>query len=62
MKITAVKTYPILAGWRDWLFVKVETDEGICGWGESTLLGYTRTIVGAVHDLVNGDLVGLDPR
>ena len=39
MKITAVKTYPILAGWRDWLFVKVETDEGICGWGESTLLG-----------------------
>ena len=62
MKVTAVKTYPVLAGWRDWLFVKVETDEGISGWGESTLLGYTRAVEGAVHDLITGDLIGMDPR
>ena len=61
MKITAVKTYPVSAGWRDWLFVKVETDEGIHGWGEATLLGYTRTIAGAVQDLVGNDLIGKNP-
>jgi len=62
MKVTAVKTFPVLAGWRDWVFVKIETDEGISGWGEATLLGYSRTVEGAVHDLVNGDLIGMDPR
>lgn len=62
MKITAVKAIPVSAGWRDWLFVKVETDQGIVGWGESTLLGYTRSVQGAIQDLVGNDLVGKDPR
>jgi galactonate dehydratase len=35
MKITGVKTFPITAGGRGFHFVKVETDEGICGIGES---------------------------
>ena len=33
MKITSVKTFPYNAGWRDWLFVKVETDSGISAGG-----------------------------
>ena len=36
MKITDVKIFTIHPGWRkNLLFVKVETDSGISGWGES---------------------------
>lgn len=36
MKITAVKTFLINPGTsKNWLFVKVETDEGLHGWGEA---------------------------
>jgi L-alanine-DL-glutamate epimerase-like enolase superfamily enzyme len=35
MKITAIKPYPVWVGIRNQLIVKVETDEGIYGWGES---------------------------
>ncbi len=62
MKITEIKTFPIRAGYRDWLFVKVETDEGISGWGESTIIGYNRTVDSAIRDLIEGDLIGKDPR
>lgn len=35
MKITKVVPYIVHPGWRkNWLFVKVETDSGIVGWGE----------------------------
>jgi galactonate dehydratase len=36
MKITAVKSFPVHPGWRkNLIFVKVETDSGIYGWGEA---------------------------
>jgi len=36
MKITAVKSYAVHPGWRkNLIFVKVETDEGVHGWGEA---------------------------
>jgi len=36
MKITAVKSYTVHPGWRkNLIFVKVETDAGIHGWGEA---------------------------
>lgn len=36
MKITAVKTFLVNPGTsKNWLFVKVETDEGLHGWGEA---------------------------
>ena len=33
MQITAVTPFVVDAGWRKWILVKVETDEGITGWG-----------------------------
>ncbi len=36
MKITDVKTFVVGNPWKNWLFVKVYTDEGITGLGEST--------------------------
>ncbi len=48
----------INSGWRNWLFVKVETDEGITGVGECS--GWPRVIETAVQDLAQ-ILVGEDP-
>jgi galactonate dehydratase len=62
MKITAVETLVCNARMRNWVFVKVVTDQpGLFGWGEATLEWHTRSIVGAVEDLAQL-VVGEDPR
>jgi galactonate dehydratase len=62
MKITAIKTTVVNAEMRNWIFVKVETDQaGLYGWGEATLEWKTRAVVGAVEDLAPL-LIGSDPR
>ncbi len=48
MRITDVKTYPALIGHRNQLLVKVETDEGLFGWGESGLSGRELAVEGAI--------------
>ncbi|MEU1300670.1 galactonate dehydratase [Streptomyces shenzhenensis] len=59
-RITAVETHVVHAGLRNWVFVKVVTDEpGLVGWGEATLEWKTRAVVGAVGDL-SGLLIGRD--
>jgi galactonate dehydratase len=51
MKITGVKTVVVNAQMRNWVFVKVETDQpGLFGWGEASLEWKTRAVVGAVAD------------
>lgn len=53
MKITAVETYIVNAKIRNWVFVKVLTDQpGLWGWGEATLEWKTRSVVGTIEDLV----------
>lgn len=62
MRITAVSTRVVDAGDRDWVFVRVETDDpGLVGWGESSLGWQTNAVVGAIRDL-EPLLVGQDPR
>ena len=62
MKITAITTRVVNAEMRNWVFVKVETDQpGLFGWGEATLEWKTRAVVGAVEDLAPL-LIGRDPR
>lgn len=60
MKITNVKTYIAGNDWKNWVFTRVETDEGIHGIGEATLNGFARTVEAAVHEL-KGFVVGEDP-
>ena len=50
MKITALDTVVVNAEMRNWVFVKVTTDEGIVGWGEATVEWKTRAVVGCVED------------
>ena len=48
MKITDVKPYPVWIGHRNQMLVKVETDEGIYGWGEAGVSGRELAVTGAV--------------
>jgi len=58
MKITKLTTYRVPPRW---MFLKIETDEGVTGWGEPVVEGRARTVEAAVHEL--GEyLVGQDPR
>jgi len=62
MKIARIETRVCHARMRNWIFVKVVTDQpGLIGWGEATLEWHTRGVVGAIEDLAQL-LVGEDPR
>ena len=61
MKITAVKTFVCNAFRTNFVFVKVETDAGIHGWGEATLEYKESTVISAIHDL-EYYLIGKDPH
>jgi galactonate dehydratase len=61
VRIVELETLPVGAGWKNWLFVRVHTDEGIVGLGEGTLNGFAKTIEAAVHELAHL-VVGEDPR
>ena len=61
MKITKLETFVVDGGWRAWTYVKVETDEGVTGWGECSDTRVPHAVCGAVRDL-SAILVGQDPR
>lgn len=59
--IRAVQSVVVGANMRNWIFVKVLTDEPeLYGWGEATLEWKTRSVLGAVED-VSRFLIGEDP-
>ena len=60
MKITAIRSYPVWVGIRNQLLVKIETDEGVFGWGESGLSGREKAVVGAIEHYAEL-LLGRDP-
>ncbi|KPF61018.1 galactonate dehydratase [beta proteobacterium AAP51] len=57
MRITKLTTYRVPPRW---MFLKIETDEGVVGWGEPVIEGRARTVETAVHEL-SSVLVGQDP-
>jgi galactonate dehydratase len=61
MKITNIETLVCHARMRNWVFVKVVTDQsGLLGWGEATLEWHTRAVCGAIDD-IKALLIGQDP-
>jgi galactonate dehydratase len=56
MKITRILTYRVPPRW---MFVKIETDEGVHGWGEAVVEGRARTVEAAVQEFAR-DLIGQD--
>lgn len=57
MKITSMNLYIVPPRW---LFLKIETDEGLWGWGEPALEGRAATVRAAVEEL-RYYLIGADP-
>jgi galactonate dehydratase len=60
MRITDIKPYPIWVGHRNQLVVKVETDSGLYGLGESGLSGRELAVMGALRHF-REFLIGQDP-
>jgi galactonate dehydratase len=58
MKITALTTFLLPPRW---LFLRIDTDAGISGWGEPVVEGRAHTVAAAVDEL-SDYLLGKDPR
>ena len=61
MKITAIKTYMAVFGNRPRGLIKVETDEGIHGWGEAYSTGPDLSVE-PIADYLEVLIKGEDPR
>jgi L-alanine-DL-glutamate epimerase-like enolase superfamily enzyme len=61
MKITAIDTFVVDAGWRPWQFVAVRTDEGVTGYGECSDGRNPYGVVATVKEFET-ILIGRDPR
>ena len=48
MKITKITTFLVPPRW---LFLKIETSEGITGWGEPVLEGHAETLAAKIDEL-----------
>lgn len=51
MKVRSIETFATWGGLRNWVFVRVVTDEGLYGWGEGTVEGKEETVRAAIHEL-----------
>ncbi len=60
MRITDITCYPVWGGFRNFLFVVIDTDEGIFGVGESGLTGRELAVTGTI-DHFKPLLIGQDP-
>lgn len=57
MKITRIDTFLVPPRW---LFLRMETNEGVVGWGEPVVEGRAHTVQTAVEEL-SETLIGADP-
>ena len=57
MKITDLKTFLVAPRW---LFLKIETSEGVSGWGEPVLEGHAETLAAKIAEFKDF-LIGRDP-
>ena len=57
MKITAVQTFLVPPRW---LFLKIDTDAGVFGWGEPVLEGHAETLAAKIAEF-SDFLIGRDP-
>lgn len=60
MKITEIKTFLVGNPWKNWLFIRIETDSGIHGIGEGSLGQLSRTVESAIHEF-EPFVIGFEP-
>jgi galactonate dehydratase len=61
MRIASVETRIVGNAWKNWLFVRVETDDGLHGYGEGTVNGFAATVAAAIEEL-SDQYLGADPH
>ena len=55
-----ISRYDLFAVPPRWLFLRLETEDGLVGWGEPIVEGRARTVASAVHELMEKYVLGLD--
>jgi galactonate dehydratase len=61
MKITNLEVFLTGTAWRNFLFVKLSTDEGLVGWGDGTLEWKETTVRDRIPDFGRRYVVGANP-
>ncbi len=61
MKIIDLKTFVVGAGWRNLIFIRLDTDDGISGYAEATSHNKTRALVGYLEEAKKRYIIGSDP-
>lgn len=61
MRITNLKTHVLADGWRNLIYLELETDTGITGLGEATLVNRTDAILAYLHGPARHHIIGSDP-
>ena len=56
-----ISTYELFEVPPRWVFLRLETDTGLIGWGEPIVEGHARTTVAAVSEIIDNYLIGKDP-
>lgn len=59
MRITDYRCFTVSTGWRNLTYLMLETDEGICGFGEAHIVGKTHTVREYLKD-VRRHIIGHD--
>lgn len=59
--VESVETFVVDGAWRNFLIVKVTTNDGIVGWGDGTLGWKEFAVESLVHEFADRHLVGRDP-
>jgi galactonate dehydratase len=60
LRISGIETYIFGNPWKNWLFTRVLTDEGVYGTGEGTLNFFAKTVETAIHE-IKQHILGMDP-
>ena len=59
--VESVETFVVDGAWRNFLIVKVVTNDGVVGWGDGTLGWKEFAVESLVHEFADRHLVGRDP-
>ncbi len=60
MRIAQVDTYVVGNPWKNWVFVRVQTDDGTYGIGEGTVMYFAKTVEAAIREL-SPFVIGMEP-
>jgi galactonate dehydratase len=61
MKIVSLETFVVGAAWRNLIFIRLNTDDGITGCAEATSHNKTRAILGYLEEARERYVIGTDP-